>query len=477
MPDITATRDLAFAPALELARRIKVKELSPVELVDVFLARIEAIDPELNSYITVAGDHACRAARDAEAAVQAGDDLGPFHGVPVSVKDLIDTAGIRTTCATAAWHDRVPDHDAAVVAGLRHAGFIVVGKTNTPEFAGGTFTEPAAYGVCRNPWNPEYSPGGSSGGAGAAQAAGLCAVALGSDDGGSIRIPSGWCGLFGIKPSRGRVSAAPEPSALHYTPGPMTHTVADAAATLDAISGYVTGDAFWAPPPARPFLDEVGVDPGRLRIRFTTRGADDVPIAPGNIAAVETTARHLEDLGHDVEPVDEWPGRGLFPDERALPLHAVYGVQFAALIDEGRMPPADQLEPGQAMLVDLGRQATAADLFRANDLAARTAREIVAFFDDFDVLLTPVIAGQPTLVGELAENPEKAFTLLQAIQFTAQFSVTGQPAVAVPAAVDAGGLPVGVQLVGRPADEATLLRVSAQLEQANPWADRHPPGY
>jgi amidase len=467
--------DLAYTPALEQARLVREGEVSPVEFVDAYLARIEELNPTLNAYITVAGDQARAAAKEAEKAVAAsGAELPPFHGVTVSVKDLIDTAGIRTTYATAAWADRVPDADAAVVAKLRTAGFIILGKTNTPEFAGGIYTEPTAYGPCRNPWNPEYSPGGSSGGAGSAQAAGLCAAALGSDDGGSIRIPSGWSGLFGIKPSRGRVSAAPEPSTMYYTPGPMTHTVADGAAILDAIAGDVPGDAFWAPPPARPFREEVGRDPGSLRIGYTTRGADHVETAPGNAAAVVTTARTLEKLGHRVEELGDWPGRGAFPGE--LPVHFLYAVHFAALIDDGRMPPADRLEPGNAMLVDMGRQTSAADIERIVLGNARASREIVRLFEDVDVLLTPIFASQPSRIGEYIEAPERALELLDACQFTGQFSVTGQPAVAVPAGLDDDGIPVGVQLVGRPADEATLLRVAAQLEDANPWIDRHPRG-
>lgn len=473
MPTVHA--DLAFTPALEQARRIREKELSPVELVTAYLERIDAIDPAINSYITVAADQALAAAKDAERAVGDGGDLPPFHGVPVGIKDLIDTAGIRTTCATAAWHDRVPTVDAAVVTKLRQAGFVIIGKHNTPEFAGGTFTEPLAYGPCRNPWNTEFSPGGSSGGSGAATAAGLCAVALGSDDGGSVRIPSGWGGLVGIKPQRGRVSAAPEPSALYYTPGPMAHTVADAAAMLDAISGYVVGDAFWAPPPARPFAEEVGADPGRLRIAFTTAGADGIETVAGNVAAVQTTARALEGLGHDLFEVEDWPGRGMFPDNRALGLHAVYGVKFAAMTEHGHMPPADTLEPGQQMLTQIGRDVAAADFMYASHLEGLLAREIVApFVDRWDVLLTPVIASQPTRIGETQADPAKALNLLNAIQFTGQFSQTGQPAIAVPCSLDADGIPVGVQLVGRPADEATLIRVAAQLEQANPWAARRP---
>jgi amidase len=460
-------------PALDLATLIRRKELSPVELVDLYLRRIDELDPLIHSYITVAADEALDAARDAERRV--GDqDLPPFHGVPVSIKDLIDTAGIRTTYATSAWSDRVPTHDAAVAAKLRQAGFVILGKTNTPEFAGGIYTEPLAYGACRNPWNTAFTPGGSSGGAGSAEAAGLCAVALGSDDGGSVRIPSGWCGLFGIKPSRGRVSAAPEPSAMYYTPGPLTHTVRDGAAVLDAISGYVTGDDFWAPPPARSFLSEVGVDPGSLRIACTTAAADGVEVTPPNVAGVELFATTLEGLGHSVTWLDDWPGRGMFPDMRAVGLHVIYGILFAMKVDHGLMPAAEQLEPGQQALVSLGRDVSASELMWAQRLQAETNRQVVALFDEYDVLVTPVVAGGPSRVGQFLEHPEEAISLLDVIQFTAQFSVSGQPAVSVPAVIDPDGVPAGVQLVGRPGDEATLLRVASQLEVAVPWAGRRP---
>jgi amidase len=468
-------REIAFTPALELARQIRERQISPVEVVEAFLRRIDAIDGQINSFITVAADQAIAAAKQAESALGDGD-LPPFHGVPVCIKDLIDTAGIRTTYATAAWADRIPDHDASVVSKLKAAGFIVIGKNNTPEFAGGIYTEPLAYGPCRNPWNPDHTPGGSSGGSGAAIAAGLAPIALGADDGGSIRIPSGWCGLFGIKPSRGRVSAAPDPAALYYTPGPMSHTVVDAAAMLDAISGYVTGDAFWAPPPERPFRDQVGRDPGALRIAFSTRGADGVAITPHNVAAVEETARTLSALGHQVTEVAEWPGRGAWPDDRALPLHIIYGVKYASWVDLGLMPAEATLEPVAQELIRYGREASAVDLMKAMHLEADAAREVVAYFDEFDVLLTPIIACQPFRIGEITEHPENALRTIEAVQFTAQFSHSGQPAVAVPAAVDNLGLPVGVQLVGRPSDEATLIRAAAQLEEAAPWAYRHPEG-
>jgi amidase len=262
---------------------------------------------------------------------------------------------------------------------------------------------------------------------------------------------------------------------MYYTPGPMAHTVADAAAVLDAISGYVTGDAFWAPPPARPFLAEVGADPGRLRIAFTVACADGVPVAPGNVAGVEAAAKHLSGLGHQVEAVDDWPGRGMFPDNRALGLHVIYGVKYAAWLELGLMPPEATLEPTAQLLAEQGRAASAVDLMKAMHLEAELAREIVAFFDDYDVLLTPVMACQPSRVGAFTDDPEAALRTLEGVQFTGQFSQTGQPAMSIPTHIDELGLPVGVQLVGKPADEATLIRVASQLEQVAPWRGRRPP--
>jgi len=261
--------DLAFTPAREQAAMVRRGDVTPSELVESYLARIERIDPTLDAYLTVAADAAGDAARAAEDRLAAGDDA-PFLGVPISVKDLVDTAGIRTTHGTAAWHDRVPEHDAEVVRRLRAAGFVVLGKTNTPQLGCRATTESPKFPTCRNPWDTTRHAGGSSGGAASALAAGLCPISLGSDGGGSIRIPAGWCGVFGIKPSRGRVSSAPRPTPWASVIGPIARTVDDAAALLDVIAGYVTGDPWWAPPPARPFVDEVGADHGRLRVAVTT---------------------------------------------------------------------------------------------------------------------------------------------------------------------------------------------------------------
>src|SRR5581483_1315043 len=296
-------RELAFTPAIEQAAMVRRGDVSPTELVECYLRRIDALNDKLNSYVTVAADFAREHARAAEEALRSGgDDLPPFLGVPISIKDLHDTAGIVSTHATAAWKDRVPDHDDEVVARIKRAGFVFLGKTITPEFGPLNISEPPAYPPGRNPWDPERSCGGSSGGAAAALAAGMCPVSHGSDGGGSIRNPSSWCGAFGIKPARGRVSAAPDAQQFFSISGPIARTVSDAAALLDAMAGPATGDAWWAPPFERPLREEVGADPGRLRVAFHEHpGVEPDACAPANRAAVRDTVALLEQMGHTVE--------------------------------------------------------------------------------------------------------------------------------------------------------------------------------
>src|SRR5919197_2418826 len=254
--------DLAFTSALEQAELIRTKEISPVELVELYATRIEKLNPELNAFITPTLDRALEEANR----VQKTPSDAPFYGVPISIKDLNDTAGIRTTQGSAAFADRIPDTDDDVVQALKGAGFVVLGKTNTPEFGNGPWTDPVAFGSARNPWDTERPPGGSSGCAAAALAAGMCPISQGSDGGGSIRIPSSCCGLFGIKPTRGRVAGPSRPVSSLSTNGPLARTVADAAAMLDVISGPVLGDAWWIGPAERPFLEEATREPERLRV-------------------------------------------------------------------------------------------------------------------------------------------------------------------------------------------------------------------
>jgi amidase len=463
--------DLAFTPALEQARLIKDRQVSPVELVELYLRRIERLNPRLNAYLTVAAEQAIDGARASEATIAAGGG-GPFEGVPVSIKDLHNTAGIRTTQGSAGLADYVPDTDDAAVAKLKAAGFVVIGKTNTPEFGSAVITEPVAFGPCRNPWDEDRTPGGSSGGAACALAAGLAPISHGSDGGGSIRIPSAWCGVFGIKPSRGRVSAAPAPQNLQSGQGPIARTVADAAAMLDAMAGYVTGDAFWPPPPSRPFLAEVREPPGKLRVAFASTRPDAV-VDPDWSVAVEATAALLSDLGHQVTEASP-PWTPLDVDHPVIVARC--GLMVAI---EEDLPPFEVLDPINQKFIEVGRTVSVRDALRGDLIAAQLARSIVAFFDDYDILVTPTNATAPPLVGALRDNDNPWNGLaksLLACPFTADWNMTGQPAVSIPLFVDSAGLPIGIQIVGRPAAEDVLIRVSAQLEDARPWAARRPPG-
>jgi len=454
--------DLAFLSALEQAELVRRGDASSPELVELYLERIERIDPQLSSYVTVDAEGARAAAREPHA--------GPFAGVPISIKDLTDTAGLRTTYSSKSYADHVPTRDAAVVRRIRDAGFVILGKTNTPELGTVANTESELNGQCRNPWDPSRTPGGSSGGAAAAVAAGLCPLAEGSDGGGSIRIPSSCCGVFGIKPSRGRVSRAPLGNGIAglASHGPIARTVADAAALLDVMTGYEPGDPYVAPPPERPFLDEVGVDPGQLRIRFTTQPPFPTDVHPACVDAARTCATWLAELGHDV---DESPSP-YADDEAPRRFGRIWAVGPAAF-----PAPRESLEPINQMLAGRADRTSSTELVQAFVGMEAFTRKALAFWDDVDVLITPTLAQPPVPVGWVfePEDPREQFRQqFWFTPFTAVVNVTGQPAVAVPVA-EHEGLPIGVQLIGRANAEATLIRLAAQLEAAHPWADRRPP--
>ena len=386
------------------------------------------------------------------------------------VKDLTETAGVRTTFSSRAFADYVPETDAAVVRRMKEAGFVVVGKSNTPEFGITAVTESDLNGACRNPWDPERTPGGSSGGAAAAVAAGVLALAHGSDGGGSIRIPAACCGLFGLKPSRGRVSPAPFVSgSLELSQnGPLSVTVRDAAAFLDAIAGYEWGDAHILPPPERPFVEEVGRDPGRLRIAITDAPPIPYPVEPAASAAARAAADALAALGHEVvERTPPWS------DENLLRAFAVLWQTSPALF-----PVRDRslLMPLNRALAESAERASSVALAEATVALQRAARRVVAFWEDVDVVLTPALAKLPVPIGWVFEpdDPWEQFRRGgEFTPFTPLVNVTGQPAACVPFAV-LDGLPVGIQLIGPPLGEALLLRLTGQLELAHPWADRLP---
>ena len=466
----TVRDELAFSTALELAAKVRAREVSPSELVELYLERIERLDPRLNAYVTVDADGARLAAR----ALDSTAPEAPFHGVPLPIKDLHETAGLRTTYSTKAFADNVPVFDQAVVRRLRDAGFIVLGKTNTPEFGTIAQTESELNGTCRNPWDTSRTPGGSSGGAAAAVAAGLSPAAHGSDGGGSIRTPASCCGLVGIKPSRGRVSPAPYGSGglgLGIS-GPIARTVRDAAALLDVMAGNEPGDFFFAPEPQRAFFAEADADPGRLRIAVTTEPPVQVPVDPECEAAARATADLLSDLGHDlVEATPPWQRDDLLPHfVRVWQVGpATAGIEDLSL-----------LEPINRALAEDARATSSPELTLSVLQLQAFVRELVAFWLDVDVLLTPTLALPPVPIGwtyeETDGDPRLAFARQTLFTpFTPLVNVTGQPAVSLPLHWTATGLPVGVQLIGRPFDEATLIRLSAQLEQARSWAGRRPP--
>jgi amidase len=459
--------DLAFASALEQARLVRQGEVTSRELVELSLARIAQLDPQLNAFVTVCADEALARAEE----IDAGALEAPFAGVPIGVKDLTPTAGVRTTYSSRAFADNTPDFDTAVVRRLRDAGFVIVGKTNTPEFGTTAFTESDLNGATRNPWNAERTPGGSSGGAAAAVAAGLVPIAHGTDGGGSIRIPASCCGLFGLKPSRGRVSAAPFASLEGFsTAGPLSRTVADAAALLDVLSGYEPGDPWWAPPPERPFGEEPGADPGRLRVAATVEPPVDTSIDSACADALASAATLLVELGHEVaEQTPPWREPDLF--DAFLTVWQVGPTLY----------PIEDLSSLTALNRELAEKAyeTSAPAYAQALFRLQTyARRVVAFWSEVDVVLTPTLALPPVPVGWQEEVSGAFEQLLRSVAFTpftAIANLTGLPAISLPLAETTDGLPVGVQAIGRPGGDAVLLRLAAQIEATRPWRDRRPP--
>jgi amidase len=464
-----------FKPAGELASLVRSGELSSRELIEQSLQRIDALQPELNAFVHV----------DAEGALAAADAIGagdprPFAGVPIAIKDTAAVAGMPYTMGSDIFGDYVPQHDAFVVRRLRDAGFVLVGKTNMPEFGILPVSEPRRFGPVRNPWDTERTPGGSSGGAAAAVAAGMVPIAHGSDGGGSIRIPAACCGLVGLKAQRGRISRGPEQGDdFLVQDGVLTRTVAETAELLDLLAGYETGDATWAPPPAETFATAAAREPGRLRIGVSTLAPIDAPLDSICERAVRDAAELLATLGHEVEEF-EAPWR---TDDALRTFTAVFGTPIAAAafyggLVTGREPSAELLEPLSWTFWEGVQKRTAVDYYLARTQLGALSRQIVAVWDDYDVVLLPALAQRPVRIGELdpcSDDPWDDFRRSgEFTPYTALFNTSGQPAISLPLYHGDDGLPVGIQLAGRPADEATLLSLSAQLEAAAPWAERRP---
>jgi amidase len=473
---VTRLHDLT---ALEQAAAVRAGEVSPTELVEHSLARIEALDGGLGAFLTVTPEQALAAARSAETRLAEGGDLPPLLGVPTAIKDLNNTAGIRTTFGSRAMADFVPADDDAVVTKLAAAGTISLGKTNTPEFGFPCYTDNDLVGPARCPWDTTRLAGGSSGGAAVAVAAGFVPFAQGSDGGGSIRIPAGINGLFGIKPTRGRISNAPYGADVTGlgTNGPLARTVRDAAAMLDAMAGPVLGDPAWAPPllPGETFLGSADRAPGRLRIgRFLQSAMPDVQLDPEVTAAFEDASALLAGLGHHVEDV---PAGLLGPDVLAS-FERVWALSGTTL----PVPPerVGELRPLTRELRARGLAMSAQDAMESMIALRLFSRRFLEATAGFDVLVAPICTMTPRPLGWFDADGDGAADFERQKRyaaFAAVFNVTGQPAVSVPLHWTDDGLPVGTMLVGRPADEVTLLALAAQLEAAHPWAHRHPPSW
>ncbi len=458
---------------LGLADLVRTGETTPEELLEAALERIEARNPALNAFVHVMEDAA-------RAAVAAGLPDGPLRGVPYALKDLYMLyAGAPTTNGSRLYADHVADHDSTLVARLRAAGLVIVGKTNTPELGLNASTEPVLHGPTRNPWAPDRTPGGSSGGAAAAVAAGMLPAAHATDGGGSIRIPASDCGLFGLKPSRGRNPQGPDVgegwSGL-ATGHAVTRTVRDSAALLDATHGPAPGDPYAAPPPARRFLEEVGADPGRLRIGLWTEGLAGERIDPECVRAAEDAARLCESLGHHVEPalppIDGAALRGA--TTAIIAGNVAHGLDLRAE-SRGRPVADGEVENATRRFAEMGRSLTARDYARALFDIHAIGRRLGGYFERFDVVLSPTLADPPLLLGtlDMMEDDFDAFSnrLLDHIPFTPLFNISGCPAASLPLHWTADNLPVGVQIGARFGDEATLLRLAASIEQARPWRD------
>jgi amidase len=459
--------------ALEVAAAIRRGEISATEVVTAHLESVERLDPALNAVCYRDDEAALAAAGAVDDLVAEGraDELGPFAGVPMVIKDLNDVAGWPTTLGSRAVTVDPKPADSLPVARLRAAGFVFTGKTTTPEFGTIPFTESERLGVTRNPWNTAHTPGGSSGGAGAAVASGMLPAAHASDGGGSIRIPASCNSLVGMKPSRHRISSGTTKMVAASTQGVLTRTVADQAAILDVMAASDPGAWEVTPPFARPLLEEVGAEPDRLRIRLCLTNAVGVEVAPECRLAAERAAAALEELGHDVSVGDvAWPE----PAEFLFGFLTVWATISAGydLTDEALLEPHNASNRAQARATDSIAYSEA-----VMSLQRASRRFVEPFGSDFDLLLTPTMAVEPPEVGTIwngidADPLAPLANATPMAAFTVVFNVTGQPAISLPVHVADSGLPVGVQLASRIFDEATLIRVAAQLEGALGWPDR-----
>ncbi len=467
--------ELRWLDATAQADLVRKGEVTPAELVEAAIARAEVINPKLNAIVIPMYGEARAAAQDTPD--------GPLKGVPFMLKDLAaEYAGVPFNEGSRFLEGYVPDGDQELTRRYKAAGLVTIGKGNTSEYGLLPTAEPELYGPARNPWNTDHMTGGSSGGSAAAVAAGIVPVAHANDGGGSIRIPASCCGLFGLKPTRGRNSLAP-----HYGDignglvheHVVSRSVRDSAAVLDATSGIVPGDPYAPPPPDRPFADEIGADPGTLRIALMTGSMNGCEVHGDCVSAAEAAAALCESLEHTVEvaaPDVEWePTAKLFS--------ALWAGQFGWVVADwsrrvNREPEEKYFEPWTWRMYEVARETSAADYLLAVQDGQAIARQVAQFFETYDMLLTPTVAAPPLPIGSFIWTTERRREARTAVaQFSSHtpiFNITGQPAMNVPLTWNDAGLPIGTQFAGRYGNEATLFRLAAQLEEAQPWAERRP---
>ncbi len=465
--------ELAYMSAVDLAEAIRQKKVSSLEATENFFQRIDRLDSQLHSYLTLCQDQALTDARAADEAVQRGSELGPLHGVPISIKDLEMTKGVTTTLGSAVFRDRVPDMDSIVVERVKASGAIILGKTNTPEFGQSGSTENKLGEPCRNPWNTDRTPGGSSGGAAAALAAGLCTLSMGSDGGGSIRIPASFSGVFGIKPTQGRVpryGGYGRPSANHFSQsGPITRTVADSALLLQVVAGPDSRDVTSMRRSAPDFSAGLSSGVKGMRLAWSS-DFGYAAVDPGVVETTKQAARLFAEMGAAVDDA------GLKMDD---PFHEFWDVfataaytSYGHLLEQHRN---DFTEYG-LRAIEHGEGVTGADLSRAIYQVDRIGRRLEDFFDDFDLLLSPTMAvpafpieQRPSVIGGREVEPFWGF-----LPFTYPINMSGQTAASIPCGYSADGMPIGLHIIGPRGSEAKVLQAAAAFEQAQPWVAKRP---
>ncbi|HVU85786.1 MAG TPA: amidase [Pirellulales bacterium] len=467
MPD-----ELCFLTAEQLAAEIRARRLSPVEAVDAALAQADRLNGQLNAIVTRCDERARDAARAAETAVMRGEDLPPLLGVPITVKDLHLTAGIRTTLGSKLFEDFVPHNDQPIVERLKRAGAIIIGKTNTSEFGLIPLAANALFGESNNPWDLTYNTGGSSGGAAAAVACGMGPLATASDGGGSIRIPASFCGVFGLKPQMGRVPHVPFPrgweSLSHQ--GVLSRTVRDTALALDVLAGAHRLDRWSLPTTGRSFLEACTGDARGLRLAWCPR-LGNLPVEHQVMAVCQQAAEHFEALGCHVTPLElDLPDLG--PAQQTIVLcEAAVGMQARrAEWEQTIFPPTRKMLPNADKL-------TYYDLVKANWAREEYWERFSPVFDQFDAVLTPTAPITATLNGTLGPRviEEQTVRALSWLGHVVPANMTWQPAASLPVGFDGQNLPVGLQIIGRQHDEWTVLRLASAYEAAHPWTDKRPP--